>query len=67
VFHKVVPAARVMRQNAGACGLVQQKELGDLAVSVEGLGGLDKFDDVARYLGFRGYREMISSYRSDSQ
>jgi hypothetical protein len=65
VFHKVVSAAGIMREDAGAGGLVQQKELGDLAGRVQGMGGIDKLGDIARYLGFRGYREMISNYCDD--
>jgi hypothetical protein len=65
VFHKVVSAARVMGENASASGLVQQKELRDLAVRVNGMGGLDKLDDVARNFSFRRYREMISNNSDD--
>jgi tellurite resistance protein len=65
VFHKVISAARVMRENASASGLVQQKELRYFAVRVKGMAGLDKFDDVARNSSFRRYREMISNNSDD--
>jgi hypothetical protein len=65
VFPKVVSAARVIRENASARGLVQQEELRDLAGRIKGAGGIDKLDDVARYLGFRSYSDMISNNCDD--